>query len=414
MIPSSSAVTPRPFNDLLDYNERTYTFKCYLKSKAFSYRCKNHCTMKCPFLLTIPINEQTYSDGDYKCIGIQGAYQASNQAHSEKCDRYYSRIKENSESIRTNSAQETSNDTFAVWTSDIDVLRSYIRHNLTAIPTSIQNVMKTQKQNFSINIIAEEKKAILNEMYPKEIEIAFHPSNCQLISKQRTSANNLYRFQGQVFVNCKKTDTFDIHKYYIFASRAILFQLSLNVQWFIDGTFSVAPSGFQQLLIIMVYIPIYKIFFPACYVQMTGKSQKLYTSAFHSLVGVAKEEGFNLHPTLIMMDFEPGMRNAAKETFNLSENGILGCYFHYTKALIKKAYNLGIMKRKEENTTAKVLIGLLKLLCHCPSESRSKLFEQIESIYKEKGAKYKKFLRYFQRLLAQKIIFRGIISVLSE
>ena len=40
----------------------------------------------------------------------------------------------------------------------------------------------------------------------------------------------------------------------------MLYQLEQAKQWFIDGTFSVAPVGFQQLLTIIVYSPLHNVF----------------------------------------------------------------------------------------------------------------------------------------------------------
>jgi len=50
----------RPSNSLLEYNGALYQFKAYLKSHAFSYRCKRHNTHQCTFLLTIPINHENF------------------------------------------------------------------------------------------------------------------------------------------------------------------------------------------------------------------------------------------------------------------------------------------------------------------------------------------------------------------
>ena len=38
---------------------------------------------------------------------------------------------------------------------------------------------------------------------------------------------------------------------------------------------------------------------------------------------------------------------------------------------------------------ARIMIGLLKLLAHCPIDAREKFFEEIESMYKTQGVKYK-------------------------
>ena len=140
----------------------------------------------------------------------------------------------------------------------------------------------------------------------------------------------------------------------------MMYQLSQNKQWFIGGTLSVAPPGYTQLLVIIVYIPTFKIFYPTCYILLTGKSERLYYSVFQSLINITQEEDLILNPSLIMMDFENGTRNAVKKAFKLANKNILGCYFRYTKAIIQGAQKLGLILRKQDNQMAKSLIGLLK------------------------------------------------------
>ena len=90
----------------------------------------------------------------------------------------------------------------------------------------------------------------------------------------------------------------------------MMYQLAKSSQWFVDGTFSISPSGYIQLLIIVVYIPTFKIFYQACYILLTGKSEKIYLSAFQSLKSVVQEEELTLRPDIVMMDFELGLKNA--------------------------------------------------------------------------------------------------------
>jgi len=404
---------PKPLSEVIDFNGKTFSFKCYLKSHSFSYRCKNHYSLKCPFLLTIPVNEENYSQ-DYKCIGTKGAFQASLQGHNERCLREFM-SQTSIQSINLNSTQILPISEFSEWQSDLGVLRAYIRQNLSVIPSSIDTAMKAMKQDFSKKVIKEEKKNILNEIFPKDSKIAFHPSNCKIINGKDNSDDNLFKAYTQIMIDGKKKNEPPIlQEHYIFASRLMLFQLSETTQWFIDGTFSVAPSGYIQLLVIMVYIPSLKIFYPACYILLTGKSEKLYLSAFQTLRNILEEEELVVKPELIMMDFEIGMQNAVKKAFKLSDKNIVGCYFHYVKAIITKAQKLGILKRKQENPTAKTLIGLLKILSHCPLSEREDMFAEIENIYKGKGKNYEAYLKYFRKTWLRNDFLEGLFKSYKE
>ena len=77
-----------------------------------------------------------------------------------------------------------------------------------------------------------------------------------------------------------------------------------------------------------------------------------------------------------MSDFERGLQNSIKDVFAVSDSTdspkLLGCYFHYVKALIKKAKQLKMFSKNSLNKKTKLLLGLLKLLVHCPSDQNKK------------------------------------------
>ena len=130
---------------------------------------------------------------------------------------------------------------------------------------------------------------------------------------------------------------------------------------------------------------------------MTGKPEKLYFHALHDLKGIIKEEDLSdPKPSIVMTDFEKGLQNVIKRVFNLSNDQISGCYFHYVKALITKAKKLGLLPQKKENKEVKLLIRLLKLLVHCPAQTRKKFFEELEGIFEDKGERFEQFLAYYK------------------
>ena len=97
--------------------------------------------------------------------------------------------------------------------------------------------------------------------------------------------------------------------------------------------------------------------------------------------------------------FERGLQNAIKDVFNVSEDAdspkLLGCYFHFVKALIKKAKELKLFLKNSENKNAKLLVGLLKILVHIPKEKKQEFFTSIEATFKNIGTKYETLLKYF-------------------
>jgi len=87
------------------------------------------------------------------------------------------------------------------------------------------------------------------------------------------------------------------------------------------------------------------------------------------------EEKFQIKPSLIMSDFENGLINAIKSSFQTSEQSqspkIIGCYFHYIKALIKRAKSLRLITKKTYDEKTKLLIGLLKMLGSTLSQKKN-------------------------------------------
>jgi len=393
---------PKPQEASIELNGHCYSFKAYLQNHSFSYRCKNNYKYQCPFLLTIPINELNFEPDTFKYLNAEGSFQASEKGHSQGCLNSIANLKGSSKLSRENSNTIQVEKT-CIWQSNVNVLREFIKGNLPMTPTSIQIEMRKLKQEFTLLMIKKTKKVIYEEIFPQDTAIAFHPLQCKVIEAEDSFNDNLYRFHGSFITENKKKSTdrdrnsFEQHNYYIFSSRLMMYHLSHSDQWFIDGTFDVAPSGFKQLLIIIVYLPKHKIFYPAAYIILTGKSEALYHHAFANLNAIAIQQDLPLKPKLVMTDFEQGMRNAVMSVWNLKQEQMIGCFFHYVKALLTKAKTLGMMPRKQPNNQVKLLIGLLKIVAHCNNEERLQFFNEIEETFKTKGDSYKKFLEYFRK-----------------
>ena len=100
------------------------------------------------------------------------------------------------------------------------------------------------------------------------------------------------------------------------ANRITLFSTTANINlmascenWFMDGTFSVAPRLFYQVYTIHA-LKSNKVL-PLVYALMTNKTQLNYTRMFEELL----RQQPNLNPQTIMMDFEKGAMNAVSTEF---------------------------------------------------------------------------------------------------
>ena len=52
------------------------------------------------------------------------------------------------------------------------------------------------------------------------------------------------------------------------------------------------------------------------------------------------------------------------KVWNLKQELMLGCFFHYIKALLTKAKGLGMMPINQPNNQVRLLIGLLKVVAY--------------------------------------------------
>ena len=93
------------------------------------------------------------------------------------------------------------------------------------------------------------------------------------------------------------------------------------------------------------------------------------------------------------MDFEKGARKAIKKVFPKCK--LLGCYFHYTKALWNKAKKQGLFKKEIFKDTY-TLIFSLKIYVFIPTEEKKEYLERLKNLYKEKR-QFKSFLYYFEK-----------------
>ena len=134
------------------------------------------------------------------------------------------------------------------WGSDIEILKEEIQNNLKFGPKTIQANLRMKKQEFKLTTIKEMKKQIIDELYPRDHKVAFDPNNCLIIGAKDKDEDNLLKFSGKFPRLVKLTlnqSSLCLNEFYIFASSTMMLQLENSRQWFIDGTFSIAPMGFQ-------------------------------------------------------------------------------------------------------------------------------------------------------------------------
>jgi len=152
-------------------------------------------------------------------------------------------------------------------------------------------------------------------------------------------------------------------EYIIFGSPYTLSQFTYSKRWFLDGTFKNLPSGFYQLISILVDSNVHSIEIPVVYILMSGKSQFLYHAAFMTLQMIWNSRNLEMKPEHIMTDAEASLNNALQSIFPNSEFDI--CFFHAVKAIWRKASKLGLRTSTILNDT-RIIIIIFKIIMHLP------------------------------------------------
>ena len=124
--------------------------------------------------------------------------------------------------------------------------------------------------------------------------------------------------------------------------------LASATHWFIDSTFYTVPTEFYQLMNILIFNPNTNLYIPVAYALTSHKSFKLYLNLF---LDIAKLLGNTDQDIKVTIDFEKGLRQALKVVFPKIQ--IIGCQFHFSQCLRRKAQKLGLLKENSLKETEK-------------------------------------------------------------
>lgn len=177
-------------------------------------------------------------------------------------------------------------------------------------------------------------------------------------------------------------------------------------EFFADGTFDCCPKPFVQL---------FSIFgengstnestnaVPLVYALLSDKKQSTYFALFEIL-----KSQLNWDPQILHCDFEMSILNSIEQFCPTVK--IVGCYYHWSRCIWRKAKKLGISKTKSKRD--KRTICLCSVLPLLPSE----IFEEGWNYIKEESNGANKLVQYIERYWIQGNFekFSSRISVFSQ
>ena len=278
-------------------------------------------------------------------------------------------------------------------------IKKYCSNHPDWNPVKIQTMLNEDGVVASIEEISTEKSRINQHLYPKEIQEALNPTFCLT----EDGEHNLYKGflqlpYGLVFQRFYT-------KIGILATDFQLQILSKSNEFYVDGTFWSSPPEFKQILNIIVYSQEIKKHVCCAHILLNSKKEGEYDIAFENFISIAKHCGYQLKPKYIMADFEPALRNSLEKNFRGSQ--ILGCQFHFMKALWRKAGKEGLKKKSRIYKTMRLTI-LALILMHIPKSLqdprdeqfiRKKYFQEIKQAIQHEQEKelYMKFWDYLDK-----------------
>ena len=174
---------------------------------------------------------------------------------------------------------------------------------------------------------------------------------------------------------------------------------SIQGNLFFDCTFKIVPKGFSQLLIIMIYHPITKLYLPVFFILLQSKKYETYFAAIGAAIGAAD---FNLEGRSVTCDFEEALIRAITEQFSEADKVL--CLFHWKQALRNKLVMLSIPKAIiSEFMGPDALINILTVV---EEEDIPKAVAYIRAHFDERNyvSHFDAFWRYFMQTWCKKYV----------
>ena len=228
----------------------------------------------------------------------------------------------------------------------------------------------------SIKRKAEVSTASLREIFNETCResdgassVTFRSLGSSMYKRRRTLQPKLPVSVQEFDILLKESQYFDYHLQtvidadqmaFVFGSNHMIDMLKDTSDTQFDGTFKVVPRLFYQLFTIFINVKSHSL--PGLHILMTGKTEKLYRAVMITIRILIP--GFN--PAFAIGDFEQAPRNALTDIF--PSVTIIGCWFHFTKAVFEKVKKLGLSRLYKTNQLFRIWIRKLMALPFLPEE----------------------------------------------
>jgi len=125
----------------------------------------------------------------------------------------------------------------------------------------------------------------------------------------------------------------------VFSTKQNLQTLSECDVWAMDGTFKSCPSSFSQFFNVLGFVQ--GKAFPLVFSLLSGKDRFTYEILIQDLKIKASEMEIELHPSVILKDYERCVTVVLRAHF--PNSSIQGCLFHYTHCIFRWIKDNGLV-----------------------------------------------------------------------
>lgn len=164
----------------------------------------------------------------------------------------------------------------------------------------------------------------------------------------------------------------------------------------VDGTFSSVPELFYQLF--TIHYELGGFFHSSVYILMNNKTQASYDIVLEQLVQDAKKLDLNFRPQFAHTDFEKAIINSIKN--KIQPERVIGCYFHYSQAIMKKINDVGLKSKYSTNPKFKIYVKMWMALAFLPQDQIKPTAKELIQLGKNSDLiddNFQKFIDYHQR-----------------
>ena len=199
-------------------------------------------------------------------------------------------------------------------------------------------------------------------------------------------------FRSNFTLKYKKNYVNKSLKILVWTSDFQINRLRLTDHWFIDGTFTITPNGYQQLLTIMIRDPNTGFVKPGLWALLDCKDEECYYHVFRIISEIiSASESLQWTLTSATLDFEDAMMNGFTRIFPKAR--LIGCLFHFKQALFREAQKQGLAA----DTLKEQAMQIVEQLGHLCWEENKLVDKELAEIEKRhSNTEYEGLIRYYK------------------